>query len=370
MARGHFWLTLLSCSIAERQVILLAVADNACFIISSVEVVNGGETMRLRFNQQVPTKYLIFLLANALCAFALNASSPAAYASGQQAQSREITSEDFTRNRPPDKRLKSDSASSNKRQSNGNRTKRPIYHSVSQTTTRIPPDLVSEQIGITIWRLRDSNISDGGPKIPVHEEGGSTLWTPERARAETSFKVGDRVRLSIESPHAGYLYVIDREQYADGTLGEPSLIFPTLLARGGDNRVSAGILVEIPSQDDAIPYFNLTRRRDDLIGDLLTILVTPQPIQGITITKKQFKVPTDEMTQWEKMWGTKAELFEMEGGVGAAWTKAEQQAGAVRGRSLTQDEPTPQTIYRVQIKPGNPLLVTVPLRYGRAETRD
>jgi hypothetical protein len=324
--------------------------------------------MRPRFNLQAQTKYLIFLLANALCIFALNASSSAAYAGLQQVQSREINSEDFTRNRPPARRLKSDPVSPNERQNTSNRTKRLIYHPVSPTTNRASPGLANEQIGITIWRLRASTGSDSGPKIPVHEGGGITLWTPERARAGSSFKVGDRVRLSIESPRAGYLYVIDREQYADGTLGEPSLIFPTLLARGGDNRVSAGVLVEIPSQDDAIPYFNLTQHRDNLIGDLLTILVTSQPVKGITITNKQFKVPEDEMTQWESMWETKAELFEMEGGVGAAWTQAEQQAGSIRGRSLTQDEPTPQTIYRVQIKPGNPLLVTVPLRYGRVDT--
>ena len=51
-----------------------------------------------------------------------------------------------------------------------------------------------------------------------------------------------------------YLYVIDREQYADGTQGEPYLIFPTTRTRGGDNSVKAGRVMEIPSQDDNPPY--------------------------------------------------------------------------------------------------------------------
>ena len=38
----------------------------------------------------------------------------------------------------------------------------------------------------------------------------------------------------------GYLYVINREQYADGTFGRARLIFPTLLTYNGNNRVKPG----------------------------------------------------------------------------------------------------------------------------------
>ncbi|HJU56729.1 MAG TPA: DUF4384 domain-containing protein, partial [Pyrinomonadaceae bacterium] len=181
----------------------------------------------------------------------------------------------------------------------------------------------------------------------------------------TLFRIGERVRLSIESPRTGYLYVIDREQYADGTFSEPSVIFPTLLARGGDNRVSAGVLIEIPGQDDRPPYFNLTRHRADQVGELLTVLVTPQPITEIKIGPKQHKLSLDQLKRWESEWGAQGfELFEMEGGAGATWTEEERSAAGRGGRSLTQEEPTPQTIYRVRLKPGAPMLVTVPLRYG------
>jgi hypothetical protein len=59
----------------------------------------------------------------------------------------------------------------------------------------------------------------------------------------------------------------------------------------------------------------------------------------------------------------------MAGGTGKPWTKAEQEAGAGGARLLTQDDPGPQTIYRVAVKSGAPLLVKVELLYSRARAR-
>jgi hypothetical protein len=337
--------------------------------------------MTLRFNERAAAKFLS-LPAIGFCALFINGGSRQADASGQQRQAREIISEDFTRNRPAAKIRQAASsagtAKSSTRPASSSADKRRSYRLASTQSATAKPSTSSatsskavktlagsplEQVGITIWRLRASTSSDDGPKLAVPEGGGTSWWTPERTQAGTLFKIGDRVRLSIESPRTGYLYVIDREQYADGTLGEPSVIFPTRLARGGDNRVSAGMLVEIPDQQDRPPYFNLTRHRADQIGELLTVLVTPQPIAEINIGLKQAKLSPEQIRSWERLWETQAELFEMEGGAGTSWTKEEQQASSISGRSLTQEEPTPQTIYRVRVKPGNPLLVTVALRY-------
>jgi hypothetical protein len=347
------------------------------------------KTTTLCFGRRAMQAKILFVSAICFCAFSIAGSGLAVNVYQQQSQSREITSEDFTRNRPSTDTSKpaSGGKASNKSsrpasnasggQSTGRKRKPRLYRLASLQAAganRVTPTLPTtnktfdgftwEQVGITIWRLSASAASDDGPKIPVRESGGMTWWTPERTLSGTLFKIGERVRLSIESPRAGYLYVIDREQYADGTLGKPSLIFPTLKARGGDNRVSAGVLIEIPDQGDRIPYFNLTRGRADQVGEILTVLVTPLPIKEIPITYEQPRLSADQVARWESMWGVQAELFEMEGGAGAAWSKEEQQAGAVFGRSLTQDEPTPQTIYRVRVQPGNPLLVTVPLRYS------
>jgi hypothetical protein len=63
------------------------------------------------------------------------------------------------------------------------------------------------------------------------------------------------------------------------------------------------------------------------------------------------------------------EKFEMAGGAGKPWTRAEQEAGANGTRQLTQDDRGPQTVYRVAVKPGEPLLVNVGLSYARAGTK-
>jgi Domain of unknown function (DUF4384) len=291
-----------------------------------------------------------------------------------QSQSREINSEDFVRGRPPAVAATKSAAGKSSGKAAGNKRRRKTYYLVPMrgqvasaagaTGTNPVAGSTVEQVGITIWRLRASTKDDEGPKIPARESGGGNWWTPERTQADTLFRIGERVRLSIESPRTGYLYVIDREQYADGTLGEPSVIFPTLRARGGDNRVSAGVLVEIPAQEDRVPYFNLTRHRADQVGELLTVLVTPEPIAEIKIGPEQHKLSQAEVREWERLWAApETELFEMEGGAGAAWTEEERRAAGRGGRSLTQEEPTPQTIYRVRVKAGAPLLVTVPLSY-------
>jgi hypothetical protein len=179
--------------------------------------------------------------------------------------------------------------------------------------------------------------------------------------ANARLSLGDRVRLSIESPRTGYLYVIDREQYTDGTLSPPMLIFPTTRTRGGDNRVRAGLLIDIPAQEDDMPYFTLRSNRSDYVGDLLSVIVTPQPIEGLTPGRQPMKIPLAQLAIWEKQWKAEAERFELEEGDNSSWTSEEKDAGRVSGRSLTQDEPSPQTIYRVTIQPGSPFMVSVPL---------
>lgn len=55
--------------------------------------------------------------------------------------------------------------------------------------------------------------------------------------------------------------------------------------------------------------------------------------------------------------------FEMEGGAGQTMTDEEQAAETDGSKLLTQDDPVPQTIYRAAVKPGTPVLVTVPLKF-------
>jgi len=246
---------------------------------------------------------------------------------------------------------------------------RPVYRRTGALRPpggRKPAVVSSEEIGVTVWRLRPAQSGDTGARVLVQDGLRQSEWTPERIEADTPLNIGDRVRLTVESPRPGFLYIIDREQYADGTFGEPMLIFPTLNTRGGDNRVEPGRLIDIPAQEDQYSYFTAQPSGDrrDQVAEVLTIILVPQPLP-LQIGRQPLKLAGQQIAGWEKLWGGAAERMELVGGAGRPWTNEEKAAGAAKGRQLTQTGPPPQTVYRIARKQGGPLLVTVPLRYAR-----
>jgi hypothetical protein len=217
-------------------------------------------------------------------------------------------------------------------------------------------------VGITLWRLRPSK-SDDAPSVRmlVHEPetGKDDDWTPERCEAKTPLHPGQKVRISIESARSGYLYVVDREQYADGSFGDAELIFPTLLTRRGNNKVQAGQVVDIPGSGEGILRVQLSR--PDQVAEELTILVSPKPLDGLTIGRKPLPIAKEQLAEWKKNWGAPNKELEESGQAGKAYTPAEKDA-AETGAALTDADPLPQTMFQVKSGPGNPMLVTVPLK--------
>src|SRR5256714_3762888 len=203
--------------------------------------------------------------------------------------------------------------------------KAPLYRRMG--ATRIPrrrgaPAPATEEIGITIWRLRPSRDGDQGGRVLVLDGLKQTQYTPERIEADTPLNVGDRVRITIESPRAGFLYIIDRDQYQDGSFAEPVLIFPTLRTRGGDNRVMPGRLIDIPAQEDQYSYFTAApagSRRDQTAEVLTFMLVTaPLPLQ---IADQPIKLAEPQVGGWEKIYGGISGTPQVVGRRGARATK-------------------------------------------------
>jgi hypothetical protein len=284
-------------------------------------------------------------------------------AQDQDDGSRQIVLEEFTRARPPRVLPRVNVRTGGRRA--GVNIKPPRYTRKSAAVLKSLRNPASEiaELGLTIWRLRPSREADPGARMLIMDGGQSTPWTPERIEADQLLNLGDRVRMSVESPKAGFLYVIDREQYTDGSLGDPMLIFPTLRTRGGNNQVKPGMLIDIPGQDDSPPYFTLASNNQGYVGELLTIIVATTPIQGLNIGRAPLSLSMKELQRWQKLWSTEAERFEMDGGAGTVWTAAEKAAAlANSGRTLTQDEPSPQTVYKVAVKTASGFLVNVPLR--------
>ena len=234
---------------------------------------------------------------------------------------------------------------------------------------RLPVDNKSEEVwkrlGVTIWRLD----SDGKPaagvkeaaRLLVQESGKNREYTPERAAASTVFKRGDKVRLSFESPIQGYLYVLDREIYADGKVGDPYQIFPTMMARGGNNLIQGGSVIDVPSQADHAPYFDLTSSDPNWRGELLTIIVSPEPLTDLGLPDKASRITAALIEALEDKYLKDAAEYEQNGTAGQTYTKTEKEAGADGKRQLTQNDPFPQTVYRVKTRPKEPMVINLSL---------
>jgi hypothetical protein len=274
---------------------------------------------------------------------------------------RKIVSDDFTKGR----REAVVSGPGSKSQKLRRPTPRRTYRLTSNPTAKAQPSSITNniaQLGITIWRLRLANPKDTGRRALLREKGKSLNWVAERVESDAIFREGDYVRISVESPRAGYLYVVDRDLLADGTTGAAMLIYPWSEV---DNQLLPGRLIDIPAQEDDPNYFaaRLTEARQ--IGELLTFIVTSTPLD-LPISEKPFGITAGQLRDWEKMWGGSSERFEMEGGVGEVWTPEEQQAAAKSGtRQLTRDDPTPQSIYRLATANTKAFLVNVQLRYRK-----
>lgn len=224
-------------------------------------------------------------------------------------------------------------------------------------------------VGITVWRLRPAQDTDDARVLVKRSDKN---WTPERVEAGAKFSEGQALRLSIEVPRTGYLYVVDREQYADGSHSDPYLIFPHDPA-SDENRVTAGRVIEIPNQSDEEAYFEVKSLRESgrppQTAEALTIIVAPAPLKDLpkraASDDHPLRLTKATVERWEKEWTARVEQLELEDGAGRAYTRAEKAAGGDPAKRLTQADPLPQTIFRVAIKPGKPLMVKLPLGIGK-----
>jgi hypothetical protein len=219
----------------------------------------------------------------------------------------------------------------------------------------------SAQMGLTVWRLRKPLASDDG-RLLFQDEDSS--WMPERVEGNSDFHIGDRVFLTIESPQAGYLYVIDREQYSDGSNSKPYLIYPN--SKSHDNAVRPGLLIRIPGRDETPSCFLLKPSQSasaNQVGELLSIIVTPNPIAGLSLTAAPLPLSADQIQTLEGA-ADQAERYEMKNGSGKTWTSSEKESSGGNSRLLTQEDPMPQSIYKLSPRPGAPLMIRVVLKYA------
>ena len=116
----------------------------------------------------------------------------------QQPKDRSITSDDFNKPRPQPKKR----TSQVKKQK---RTYRLASTPLAEPLDKDSPNTL--KAGVTLWLVE--RVSDGH----------GTREVAKRVEADTQFHEGDSLRLTIESPRSGFLYVVDRDWFIDGSAG-------------------------------------------------------------------------------------------------------------------------------------------------------
>ncbi len=218
-------------------------------------------------------------------------------------------------------------------------------------------------LGVTLWRMRTVKAEDAkGARLLVLPKPGAKAAekVPERVDPSVELSANDEVRLSVEVPSAGYLYVIDREQSKNG-MSRPYLIYPNRLTPPGDNLVGPGRVLEIPDRRGD-PNVFLVDAKPGQTAEVLSLVVSPEPIAGLKTDGEALELDPALYASWEKKWKVAAQRFDLAGGQGKAWTEQENEAGAGRGIRLTENDPLPQTMFKVSVKPGSGILVEVPLK--------
>ena len=280
----------------------------------------------------------------------------------QAEQTKSIQSEEFVKNRP--------AAAST---SSPTRIK-PVYvprkrtYPVVKNPIRPPRKValknnVAEKVtlGLTVWKQGPASGGEAAKGL-VEEDSGL-----ERSESETPLAVGDRIRFSVESlSRKGYLYIVDRELYSDGTYGSPTLVYPTLNNRSGSNLISAGNSIFIPQSSN---YFVVKPQQGEKkqVAEVLTIIVSPKIlVEESRLDTKAITLSTAEFNGWLNKWEVDTTLLEQVNGAGQKITPTEREAakGLIEESSpLTQNDPPPQSVYLAKVKRNDPFLVNVFLKF-------
>ena len=235
----------------------------------------------------------------------------------------------------------------------------------------------AKKLGITLWKFDKRQTAVG---IPGGQSSASRSITHPiddsavvRVSQDTIFRVGDKIRLSVESPTAGYLYVANCEVYEDGSVGQPMVVFPTKRTRGGINFLAVGSPIEFPAIGDRPNYFLFTKSLSSkkVVAEALVFVVTKSPIPNFVIPEDTVELGENRLAVWEKKWTGRTEIWEVEGLEKREYTQAEYESGSEilregetsQERALKADEPEPQTLYAVESPADDGMLFTLILRY-------
>ena len=222
-------------------------------------------------------------------------------------------------------------------------------------------------VGVTLWELRPSAQTDP-PHIRIFQEpppektvSEAKSWTPARARLDEPLPEGSRVRVGIESSRDGLVYLIDRELLRDATTGPPHLIFPTPRTRGASHSIVRGMLMELPALGADVPYWILGRAQENYGGEVLTVIISPQPIQELENVQTPNVLPIERLQEWERSWGSGVHRV-YSGPAGGLTSDAEARARNDSTHLLNTSDAAPNAIFAGPATSNTPILAEFPIK--------
>lgn len=234
-----------------------------------------------------------------------------------------IKSDDFVKKRDSSKRPKSSYIRRKKSRY------RVVRSSVKSKKAKTPKRKIKKTeeafFGLTVWKLRPAKNDDVAKEL-VEEDAGNgesrtSEFTLERIESHMPLIEGERIRLSVESlSHSGYLYVIDRELYEDGTYSSPILIYPTLRTRLRNYQIKPGDLAFIP---EGARNFRVKSNQSEKVqvAEVLTFIISPNELIDQSILQtRAINLPLEDFSKWIEQWEVDPILHEEIDGAGKAIT--------------------------------------------------
>jgi hypothetical protein len=220
------------------------------------------------------------------------------------------TQEDETKGLVPKSFVAKRPATQSNRSSKSRSTpsKKAVYRRMTKQVVK-PKIEKSEMvsIGFTVWKRRAATADN--PKGIAENKGGLTQTVKsdyERVNSETPLAIGENIQITIESlTQTGYLYIIDREKYVDGSFGVPKVIYPI---RGRDNYVTPGIL-----KTTGVFDIVASKSSKQQVEEVFTVIVSPvvlippaQLVGGIV------NLDPAKFDEWVGKWKVDFEVIEQE----------------------------------------------------------
>jgi hypothetical protein len=228
-------------------------------------------------------------------------------------------------------------------------TKGPILLAATPKVVRMPP---SFPVGISV-------LSGGAVKKGEGAVENNRIRVPIQIPFQTRLSDGDRIILTVEPSHPGYVYVVEREQHGDGSLGKPYLVFPSASNLRQEYEAAPGQPVQVPYSKGREAFLEI-RARPMVTAAILSLLISPEPIKELGMGAHA-EIPESVFSGFRSRWlSTSSEVYELEDQTPAKWTKAVQSA-VDRLLRLSQDESIPQTIHVVEFRRGEPVMIDVQL---------